>query len=344
MAEDGAARIAAARGFYAEELRFVARAEAQVVRAFATVAREKFLGPGPWQIMGEDRAYWWTPDGDPAHVYHNVLVAIDAGRELNNGHPQFWAHLFSRLGLRRGESVCHVGAGTGYYTAIQAEIVGADGRVTGIEVDAGLAERARANLTERANVKVVEGDGSLYEPEPVDAIIVNAGATHPAPCWLAALKPGGRMLLPLTTERDDGIVLRIERLGKSAAYAAEVISGVHIYPCAGARERDAERALVRAFAGGGQRFIRSLRRDRHEREGTCWLHGDQFCLSIDPPAEIARAEAGEVVSAGGSRQDRSARHAIAAPALFHEDRGGGKLLSRRGRDPRGAAGAEPADR
>ena len=299
MAEDDAtARIAAARGFYAEELRFVARAEAQVVRAFATVAREKFLGRGPWQVMpwqigGDDRAYWWTPDDDPAHVYHNVLVAIDAARELNNGHPEFWTHLLSKLGLRRGESVCHVGAGTGYYTAIQAEIVGAEGRVVGIEVDAGLAERARTNLAERANVEVVTGDGSLYEPGPVDAIIVNAGATHPAPCWLAALKPGGRMLLPLTTERSDGIVLRIERLGKSAAYAAEVISGVHIYPCAGARERDAERALVRALAGGGQRFIRSLRRDRHEREGTCWLHGEDFCLSIDPPAETARVHARE---------------------------------------------------
>ncbi len=286
-----AERIEAARRFYAEELRFVAHVGADaVIRAFASVPREKFLGPGPWLVMGDDRTYWRTPDDDPAHVYHNVLLAIDPVRELNNGHPQFWADLLNKLGLRRGDTVCHVGAGTGYYTAIQAEIVGPAGRVVGIEIDPDLAKQARANLADRANVKIVTADGSQYDPGPVDALIVNAGATHPMPGWLSALKPGGRMLLPLTTERNDGIVLRIERMGEEAMYAAAVISGVMIYPCAGARERSAERALVRALAGGGRRFIQSLRVDPHTADGTCWLHGDGYCLSINPPSVGDRAQ------------------------------------------------------
>jgi predicted RNA-binding protein YlxR (DUF448 family) len=172
--------------------------------------------------------------------------------------------------------------------------------VIGIEVDPGLADRARANLAERANVEILTADGSRQEPGPVDAIIVNAGATHPAPGWLAALMPGGRMLLPLTTERDDGIMLRIERLGAGRSYAAECVSAVHIYPCSGARERGAERALVRALAGGGQRFIRSLRIDRHAPGRTCWLHGDRFCLSIDPPAALKRAHAREARPSGST--------------------------------------------
>jgi protein-L-isoaspartate(D-aspartate) O-methyltransferase len=287
---DPAERIAAARRFYAEELRFVAHVGAEsVICAFASVPRERFLGPGPWLVMGDDRTYWRTPDDDPVHVYHNVLLAIDAARELNNGHPQFWAGLLDKLGLRPGETVYHVGAGTGYYTAIQAEIVGPQGRVIGAEIDPDLADRARANLADRANVAIVTADGSQYDPGPVDALIVNAGATHPVPGWLAALKPGGRLLLPLTTERGDGIVLRIERQGEEAVYAAAVVSGVGIYPCAGARERGAERALVRALAGGGRRFIRSLRLDPHAADGTCWLHGGGYCLSINPPSVEDRA-------------------------------------------------------
>jgi len=300
-------QIVAARHFYAEELRFVAHVETEaVIRAFASVPREKFLGPGPWLVMGDDRTYWRTPDDDPTHVYHNVLLAIDPARELNNGHPQFWADLLNKLDLRRGDTVYHVGAGTGYYTAIQAEIVGPEGRVVGLEIDPHLAARARANLADRANVEIVAGDGGRHDPGQVDVLIVNAGATHPVPRWLSALKPGGRMLLPLTTERNDGIVLRIERKGMKPIYDATVVSSVGIYPCTGARERNAEKALVGALAGGGRRFIRSLRVDQHTADGTCWLHGDGYCLSIIPPAigDPAHAVATSAVSLQGPRPKR----------------------------------------
>ncbi len=176
-------RIEAARGAYAEELRFVAAVRSErVVRAFATVPRECFLGPGPWQVLRlRDGAYWETPDADPAHLYHNVLIAIDASRGLNNGHPEFWAMLFDAVGIRPGDHVVHVGAGLGYYSAIQAALAGPDGRVTAIEIDPALAERARAALADRPNVTVIDGDGAAAALEPADVIIVNAGATHPLP-------------------------------------------------------------------------------------------------------------------------------------------------------------------
>jgi protein-L-isoaspartate(D-aspartate) O-methyltransferase len=281
-------RLEAARRSYAEELRFVARVRSEaVIGAFATVPRETFLGPGPWSIMsgimGDEQIYWPTSDANPAHLYHNVLVAIDPSRRLNNGQPQFWARLLDALDLRSGDKVLHVGAGTGYYTAILAELVGPTGRVLGTEVDSELADRARHALANRPNVEMANTNGAVFDPGAVDAIIVNAGVTHPMPVWLSALNPGGRMLMPLTTERWDGIVLRIERVGAGPAFAAGVVSDVGIYPCVGAREQGAERAVVRALAAGGQRFIRSLRFDRHKPGHSCWLHGDGFCLSLDLP-------------------------------------------------------------
>ena len=90
------------------------------------------------------------------------------------------------------------------------------------------------------------------------------------------------MLLPLTTDGWNGAVFRIERLAEQDRYGATAVSGVSIYPCAGARSIKAERLLARALAQGGQRFVRSLRLDAHAHDSTCWLHGEGYCLSTRP--------------------------------------------------------------
>jgi protein-L-isoaspartate(D-aspartate) O-methyltransferase len=190
--------------------------------------------------------------------------------------------LLDRLEVRAGDRVYHVGAGTGYYTAIIAELAGPEGSVVAAEIDPGLAARARDNLAPVGNTDVVAADGTVFDPGPVDVIVVNAGATHPLPIWLESLMPGGRLLVPLTTGNWGGSVFRIERQAEPGRYSAAVVSGVRIYPCAGARTPRAERLLARALSQGGQRFIRSLRVDAHACEPTCWLHGDGYCLSIRP--------------------------------------------------------------
>ena len=90
--------------------------------------------------------YWTTPDADPRNVYHDTLIALDAERGINNGQPSLWIALFDELGIAAGERVVHLGCGTGYYSAIAAELVGTDGTVTAIEIDAPLASRARTAL------------------------------------------------------------------------------------------------------------------------------------------------------------------------------------------------------
>ena len=103
-----------ARQSYAEELRFTARVRSSaVVNAFATVPREQFVGPGPWRINSPmDLAEYWTSNDDsPSHVYHDVLIALDESRGINNGQPSLWAYLFDRLDLVPGEHVLHLGCG-----------------------------------------------------------------------------------------------------------------------------------------------------------------------------------------------------------------------------------------
>lgn len=275
------------RRFYAEELRAVANLQSEaLVRAFAKVRREDFLGPGPWQVFSphseSDRT---TKDADPRHLYHNLLVVIDAERHLNNGHPSFLAFLIEQLELKESEHVVHIGCGPGYYTAVMAEVVGRAGHVTAIEIDSQLAGRARSNLNYLPHVDVIEADGGAYDPGPSDGILVNAGATHPRATWLDSLRAGGRLLLPLTVANESdasysGHTLKIKR--QENGYAARFISEVGIFPCLGARDPQLNDKLKKAFERGDAKSVESVRRDAHDEQESCWLHDEQFCLSKLP--------------------------------------------------------------
>ena len=45
--------------------------------------------------------YWTTADADPRSVYHDVLIALDETRQINNGQPSLWAYLFDQLDIAR---------------------------------------------------------------------------------------------------------------------------------------------------------------------------------------------------------------------------------------------------
>jgi protein-L-isoaspartate(D-aspartate) O-methyltransferase len=258
----------------------------RLAAAFARVPREDFLGPGPWPILRWSRGYERSPTDDPVYLYTDDLVGIDPAREINNGQPSFHFILMASLDPQRGERVVHIGAGTGYYTAILAELVGARGRVTAIEHDARLAALAARNLGARRNVDVVEADGTVAAFDAADGIYVNAGVTHPLARWLDRMRDGGRMVLPMTARRRrtphrpgprwTGVVFLLRRRGER--FAARRISWVAIYPCEGARDRAAERALARALKAGGAERVRHLY--RHQRPADqCWLQGDGWCLA-----------------------------------------------------------------
>lgn len=275
------------RRFFAEEIRLAAHIQSPaLVEAFARVPRESFLGPGPWKIASADLGmggvvYSETADADPRHVYHNVPIALDTARDLNNGQPGSLAHWIDALELKAGDRVFHLGCGVGYFSAVMAEVVGAHGRVVASEVDSGLAERAAGNLSGYANVEVHSGDGAALDPGECNAMLINAGVTHPHPLWLDRLCMGGRIILPLTVPMGPtlgkGVMAKITR--EPGGFSARVVTFVAIYSCASVRDPQIEPLLGKAMVGGTLMKIRSLRRDVHAPEATCAVHSRDVCLS-----------------------------------------------------------------
>jgi protein-L-isoaspartate(D-aspartate) O-methyltransferase len=156
----------------------------QIEQAFATVRREAFAGPGPWSIYLLGVGYIDTPDDDMAFLHQDTLVALDVKRGVNIGQPSAHARWLGALDLREGEVVLQVGAGTGYYTAILAHLVGGEGRVHAYEIDPRFASRARKNLQDLPQVVVQARSGIVDDLPKVDAIYVCAGITQPCWAWL----------------------------------------------------------------------------------------------------------------------------------------------------------------
>ena len=286
---DPQAELRVIRAAYAKQILAAANIrDARLAAAFAAVPREDFLGPGPWLIWRWTR-YVTTPEADPVYLYTDDVVALMAERNLNNGQPSLHAYLMHQAAPGAGEHVVHVGTGPGYYTAILAHLVGPSGRVTGIEYDPELAAKARTCLAAYPNVTLVEGDGTQVPFDAADIIYVNAGCTRPAARWLDNLADGGRLILPMTSDKGfggraerierAGAVFRIERRG--GEYRAFWISPVAIIPCAGNRDQTSERALAEAFARGGWEKVTRLYRGGDIPDERCWVRGDGWCLAYD---------------------------------------------------------------
>lgn len=270
----GAGSTAAIRARYADKVTAYARSRA-VRDAFAAVARERFLGPGPWKVFTPGEGYAPTPNADPAHIYRDVLVALDSAAGINNGQPSLHAVNLAALELTPGESVVHVGCGTGYYTAIIAELVGPSGAVQGWEIEPALAEIAQENLTLWPSVTVVTRSATAGPLPQADAVYVNAGATTPMPDWVEALQPHGRLLFPLVGSQGHGGMLLVTR--RSRGFAARLVCWAAFIPCIGAQHPEDAAALDAAFEQPWDQ-VRSLRLD-DTPDDTAWVVGEGWWLS-----------------------------------------------------------------
>ena len=180
-------------------------ADERVLAAIGAVPRELFV---PEELRS--RAYL---DG-----------ALPIGHGATISQPTMVARICEELRLTEGERVLDVGTGSGYQAAVLAEL-GAD--VVGIERIAALAEQARAALLAAGypGVAVHVGDGTLGLPEhaPFDAIAVAAAAPRPPAALLAQLAPGGRLVVPVGSRRDQRLEVIVLTDG-----GAEVVRSV---PC-----------------------------------------------------------------------------------------------------------------
>jgi protein-L-isoaspartate(D-aspartate) O-methyltransferase len=151
----------------------------RVLEAMRKVPRHLFVDP----LLGR-RAYEDSP------------LSIGEGQTISQ--PYMVAVMTAALALQGSERVLEIGTGSGYQTAVLAELAA---RVYSIERIPALAERAEETLArlEYGNVSIRIGDGSMGWPEasPFDAIVVTAGAPSVPPPLVEQLQIGGRLVIPV---------------------------------------------------------------------------------------------------------------------------------------------------
>ena len=168
-----------------------------VLKAMEKVPRHLFMPVEMW-----DKAYDDIP--------------LPIGEEQTISQPYMVACMTQALNLRVTDRVLEIGTGSGYQTAVLAELVD---RLYTVEIRSVLLERARAVLEELGygnKITFHAGDGHIgYDEEaPYDAIIVTAAAGRVPPALVSQLADGGRLVIPVgVTERQ--VLYRITRRGGS---------------------------------------------------------------------------------------------------------------------------------
>ncbi len=151
----------------------------RVLRAMATVPRHEFV-----------------PSFLRDYAYSDQPLVI--GYEQTISQPCVVAMMTEALGLEGDEKVLEIGTGSGYQTAVLAELCR---EVFSIERIGELSVRAELTLERLGyrNVQLLIGDGTLgwKEQAPFDHILVTAGAAALPPAFREQLRPGGRLVIPL---------------------------------------------------------------------------------------------------------------------------------------------------
>ncbi|WP_369266192.1 methyltransferase domain-containing protein [Streptomyces harbinensis] len=111
--------------------------------------------------------------------------------------PSLLIQMYRHARIGPNDSVLDVGTGSGYGTALLAQRLG-DARVTSIDVDKYLVEAARERLSSLGRYPLVEtADATGAIPGVYDRIVATVGMPHIPASWLAALRPGGRLVTTL---------------------------------------------------------------------------------------------------------------------------------------------------
>ena len=169
-----------------------------VAAAFEAVPRTGFLP--------EDQRHSASYDGP-----------LPIGHGQTNSQPRTVAAMLRLLEARPAQRVLDVGAGSGWTTALLAALVGPDGTVVGVELEAELAAWGESNVRATgypwASVRAAEPDVLGWPAQaPYDRILVSAAATELPGPLVSQLADGGRMVVPV-----GGTMTLVERSGDGLA-------------------------------------------------------------------------------------------------------------------------------
>ncbi len=154
----------------------------------------------------------FVPESMRGCAHADEPLPIGQGQTISQ--PFIVAYMTEALGLQGGERVLEIGTGSGYQTAVLAEIVR---EVWTVEIVESLSLQAHSILDSLgyANIRYRVGDGSGGWPEsaPFDAVMVTAAAARMPESLEEQLGPGGRMIIPVGTDLQELYLVRREEKG-----------------------------------------------------------------------------------------------------------------------------------
>jgi protein-L-isoaspartate(D-aspartate) O-methyltransferase len=173
------------------------------------------------EAMRKIPRHLFVPDEIKAHAYEDRPLPI--GQDQTISQPYMVALMVQALELTGSEKVLEIGTGSGYETAILAELCS---EVFSIERLAELADQAQALLRALGyrKVRIKVGDGTLgwEEHAPYDAIVISASSPQIPRPLLEQLEPGGAFVLPIGEEQLQSLVrLRKTNEGIREEYLGE---------------------------------------------------------------------------------------------------------------------------
>jgi protein-L-isoaspartate(D-aspartate) O-methyltransferase len=148
------------------------------------------------ETLGRLPRHLFVPPDMVPYAYSDEPLPVGEGQTISQ--PYIVAYMTEALSLEGGERVLEVGTGSGYQTAVLAELAA---EVYSVEIIGSLSAQAQSVLNKLGyrNIHFLVGDGSLGWPEeaPFDRIIVTAAASQMPASLRDQLAEGGRLVLPL---------------------------------------------------------------------------------------------------------------------------------------------------
>ena len=186
----------------------------KLLAAFRSVPREDF-------VSGEYADY----------AYQDSPLPIESGQTISQ--PYIVALTIDAAEIMPGDKVLEVGAGSGYAAAVIGQIAG---KVIAVERHHELVELAQQRMKRLgySNVQIVEGDGTLGWPQeaPFDAIVAAASGSHVPKSWIAQLKPGGRIVMPIGDPHESQSLIKVTKRD-NGSLEREDLGGVRFVPLIG---------------------------------------------------------------------------------------------------------------
>jgi len=185
----------------------------RLLAAMSKVPRHEFVSQQNW---------------NEAYADHPIPIA----EKQTTSQPYMIAAMVQAAEIKPGDRVLEIGAGSGYQTAVLAELAS---HVFAVERYASLTDTAQKTLERLGyrNAKIVTGDGSLGLPEasPFDAIIVSAAAPSIPQALVDQLALGGRLLIPIG-EADQQVLQLVQR-NADGGTSVRTLEGCRFVPLIG---------------------------------------------------------------------------------------------------------------